>query len=145
MLHPVLTLALAILALGGVFLLVKRAFWKETMVVRGYSRKPCAKTPTPVRVYTKARAGPQSRLAPSPIDATMVPNGSWDTNRNPSDFVTNLGSFPVPEDSDAIPNGLKWKAAQRFVPQMPDVTFNTGFPDPTIGGEFQFDGVFGRA
>lgn len=86
--------------------------------------------PSPVRVYV-----PRAKWAPSPIDATMVQNGEWDTNRNPSYFITN--KEPVFDRKQRV-------EGQRFVPQIPNATFSTGFPDPPTGGEYQFDGVFGR-
>ncbi len=146
--HPVVTLIFAVVALAVVILAVKYAFTKEPMVVRSEYYTPRRKSVAhaPVRV----RVSKQAKWAPSPVDATLVENGSWDTNRNPSGFVTNIGVFPVPADSDAVPDGLKWKSDLRqadlkLVPQMPDVTFNTGFSDPSVGGEFQYDGVFGPA
>lgn len=86
--------------------------------------------PSPIRVYTR-----RAKWAPSPIDATMVQNGEWDTNRNPSYFITN--KEPVFDRKQRVEE-------QRFVPQIPNATFSTGFPDPPTGGEYQFDGVFGR-
>ncbi len=151
--HPVVTLVFAVVALAVVILAVRYAFTKEPMVVRPEYYTPAR--PRSARKYTthapvRVRVPKRVTWAPSPVDATLVPNGSWDTNRNPSGFVTNVGVFPVPADSDAVPDGLRWKSDLRradlkLVPQMPDVTFSTGFSDPSVGGEFQYDGVFGPA
>lgn len=150
--HPVVTLVFAIVALAVAILAVKYAFTKESMIVRPEYYTPAVRTvrnPRTMHAPVRVRVPKRAKWAPSPVDATMVPNGSWDTNRNPARFVTNVGVFPVPADSDAVPDGLKWKsdlrqAGLKLVPQMPDVTFSTGFSDPPVGGE-DYDGLFGPA
>lgn len=139
--HPLVKIAIAVVVLGVAIFAIRYFFAakkKETLVVLSPAKFKAAKIrlpPTP----------PPTRWGPSPVDATNVPHGEWDTNRNPANFVTNANpNFPVPADSDTIPDGLTWKTKQRASP-MPNATFNTGFADPTVGGEYQFDGIFGKA
>lgn len=83
----------------------------------------------------------KSRWAPSPVDTTIVPVGEWDTNRFPTNFMTNVGpQFPDPMMDADVPD-----MRRRYAPQIPDVTFSTGMPDPYVGGENPFDGVFGAS
>ena len=98
--------------------------------------KPALPPVVPVRA--------RKQLAPSPVDTTNVPYGEWDTNRHSANFITNAGDFPVPADSDTIPNGLAWKTAQKIAPQMPDITFASAIiSDPMVGSEYAFEGQFG--
>jgi hypothetical protein len=142
--HPIVTVVLAAVVLAAVVLGVQyftKKKKKEPMYIPSPAQFKAAKIPVPPsRECAKKRV----RWAPSPVDATNDPRGEWDTNRNPSSFVTNVSpDFPVPADSATIPDGLTWKTRQRASP-MPDATFRTGFADPAVGGEYQFDGLFGK-
>lgn len=139
--HPIAVVA-AVLVLAavayGVWTMANKK--KESLVVLSPAKFKAARIPV-------ARACAKKRVhwAPSAVDATNVRGGEWDTNRNPGSFVTNVGSdFPVPADSATIPDGLRWKTRQRASP-MPDATFRTGFADPAVGGEYQYDGLFANA
>lgn len=82
--------------------------------------------------------------APSPIDSTMTENGAWDTNRNPSSFVTNV-SKNFPENS-FTKDQLAWKSASVLAPTIPDVTMTREFgmmPLPPNGSEDPFVPEFG--
>lgn len=137
-------IALAVIALAaiayGVWTMFFKKQKKESLVVLSPAKFKAATIPV-ARECAKKRV----HWAPSPIDATNVRGGEWDTNRNPGSFVTNVSpDFPVPADSATIPEGLAWKTRQRASP-MPDATFRTGFADPAVGGEYQYDGLFAKA
>lgn len=142
--HPIAKMAIAVVVLGAAILAIRyymKSKKKENLVMLSPAQFKAANinaplSPQPVRNVS---------WGPSPVDATNSPYGEWDTNRNPSGFVTNAGpGFPVPADSTTIPDGLTWKTKQRASP-APDATFGTGFADPVVGTEYQFDGVFGKA
>jgi hypothetical protein len=142
--HPIVTVVLAAVVLAAVVLgvqyLMKKK--KKSTYIPSPARFEAAKIHVPP---SKECAKKRVHWAPSVVDATNDPHGEWDTNRNPSSFVTNVSpDFPVPADSATIPDGLTWKTRQRASP-MPDATFRTGFADPAVGGEYQFDGLFGKA
>ena len=83
--------------------------------------------------------------APSSIDATLVsPGGAWDTNRNPTNFPTNVpANFPFPGVSKTMP-AWKAKATPRGVAAYGG--FGTAIiADPPVGAENTYDGVFGSA
>lgn len=140
--HPLLRMIAAALAIAAAFFVWKLLTKKDkmtndkTVVLSPAAFKPALPPVVPVRA--------RKQLAPSPVDTTNVPYGEWDTNRHSTNFITNAGGFPVPADSDAIPNGLAWKTAQKIAPQMPDITFASGIiSNPAVGSEYAFEGQFG--
>ena len=88
--------------------------------------------------------------APSAVDATMSPDGEWDTNRNPASFVTNITSgFP---ESDAIKNysspSTKWTPDYPTNFALPDITMKSelgDMPEPALGSDDLFAGELGNA
>ena len=72
--------------------------------------------------------------APSPVDATIDEYGSWDTNRNPPNFITNVAKhFPGDSEGTVSRNQAAWDSAQMFAPPVPSVP---SVPDVSMTSEF---------
>jgi len=89
--------------------------------------------------------------APSPVDATMSPHGEWDTNRFPSNFVTNVASgFPENDEgySASAARPTKWTPPTPSNFSVPDLTMQGELgpmAGPPIGYEDPYSGEAGFA
>ena len=86
--------------------------------------------------------------APSPVDATMSPHGEWDTNRFPSNFVTNVASgFPENDEGISAARPTKWTPPLPY--SVPDLTMQGELgpmmSPPIVGYEDPYSGEAGFA
>lgn len=82
--------------------------------------------------------------APSPVDATMSPHGSWDTNRFPDTFISNISSgFPENDEGVSAARPTKWTPPTPSSMTIPDLTMKGELgpmAGPPIGYEDTFSG-----
>jgi hypothetical protein len=94
-------------------------------------------------------ASKQVSWAPSPVDTVMTPNGEWDTNRFPADFISNVSSGGFPADDEG---GMDAARKTKWTPEYPQnfavssltaMNGNTLVPEPAMGLEDPFATDFG--
>ena len=145
--------AVLIIILGVVMIKYFNADKEESITEYAAPVKPSLKgiLKNPKQLIKKIESIPpaskQVSWAPSPVDAVMVPNGEWDTNRFPDSFITNVSAgFPDNDEGIDAARKTKWtpEYPQNFaVSSLTAMNGNTLVPEPAIGLEDPFATDFG--
>jgi hypothetical protein len=87
--------------------------------------------------------------APSPVDNSMTPYGSFETNRFPNSFITNVASgFPENDEGSSAARATKWSPPSPANFSVPDLTMRDELgplPTPPLGSDDPFDAPLGDA
>ena len=147
-------IAVLVIILGVVMLKYFNIDSEESITEYAAPVKPSLKgiLKSPKKLIKKLESIPpasrNASFAPSPVDAIMVPNGEWDTNRFPDTFISNVSSEGFPDNDEGISAARKTKWTPEY-PQnfaassLTSMNGNTLVPEPAVGLEDPFAVDFG--
>jgi len=149
-------IAILVIILGVVMLKYFNVDSEESITEYAAPVKPSLKgiLKSPKKLIKKLESIPPAsrnvNFAPSPVDAIMVPNGEWDTNRFPDTFISNVSSEGFPDNDEGISAARKTKWTPEYpqnfaVSSLTNIQDTIPLPSPPIGGDDPFQELLGAS